>query len=171
MYQIGDMIHYGSTGVCRVENIKTQNLPGVKKDQLFYILKPLYQDCTISSPVDNKKVFTRPIISKEEANRIIDTIPNVKAEAYHSRVLRDLAEHYEAAFASHSCEDLIELTMSIYAKKKYMEQQKRKFGAVDERFMKRAEDMLFGELAAALEINKENVQEYISNRIGSVVSE
>lgn len=171
MYQIGDLIHYGSTGICRVIDIKTQNLPGVKKDQLFYVLKPLYQECTISLPVDNQKVFTRPIISRDEANRIIDTIPTIKAEAYHSRVLRDLSEHYEAAFASHSCEALVELTMSIYAKKKYMEQQKRKFGAVDERFMKRAEEMLFGELAAALEINKESVQEYISNRIGVGVSE
>ena len=167
MYQIGDMIHYGSTGVCRVLDIKTQNLPGVKKDQLFYILKPLYQDCTISSPVDNQKVFTRPIIIKEEANHLIDTIPSIKAEAYHSRVLRDLAEHYEASFASHSCADLIELTMSIYAKKKLLEQQKRKFGAVDERYMKRGEDMLFGELAAALEIKKDEVQEYIHKRISS----
>lgn len=171
MYEIGDLIHYGSTGVCRVTEINTRNLPGVNKNQLYYVLKPLYQECTISSPVDNQKVFMRPIISKEEAERLIDTIPTIKAEAYHSRVLRDLAEHYEAAFASHSCEDLIELTMSIYAKKKYLEQQKRKFGAVDERFMKRAEELLFGELAAALGIKKDEVQGYIHNRIGSDVAE
>lgn len=169
MYQIGELIHYGSTGVCRIMDIKTQNLPGVNKNQLYYVLKPLYQECTISSPVDNQKVFMRPIITKEEAERLIDTIPAIKAEAYHSRVIRDLTEHYEAAFASHSCKDLIELTMSIYAKKQYLEQNKRKFGAVDERFMKRAEELLFGELAAALEIKKEEVQGYIHNRVDSKI--
>ena len=168
MYEIGELIHYGSTGVCRVEDIKSRKFPGEKKGQLYYILKPLYQTCTISTPVDNKKVFMRPVISRDEAERLIDSIPTVKAEAYHSRVLRELAEHYEEAFASHSCEDLIQLTMSIYAKKQSMEQQKRKFGAVDERFMKRAEDLLFGELAAALDIPRDDVQDYIRQRVGDI---
>lgn len=165
MYKVGDMIHYGSTGVCRITDITTNKYPGVNKEQLYYVLKPLYQDCTISTPVENPKVFMRPVITKDEANRLIDSMPSKKAEAYHSRVLRDLAEHYEASFSSHNCEDLIDLTMSIYAKKQYMEQNKRKFGAVDERFMKRAEDLLFGELAAALEIDRDDVQEYIKNRL------
>ncbi len=112
-----------------------------------------------------------PIISKDEAENLIDTIPEIKVEAYHSRVIRDLTEHYEAAFASHTCEALLELTMSIYQKKKYLEQQKRKFGAVDERFMKRAEDLLFGELAAALGIKKDEVQGYIHNRIDTDMAE
>ncbi len=38
--------------------------------------------------------------------------------------------------------------MSIYAKKQDLEAHKRKVGALDQRFMKRAEDLLFGELAA-----------------------
>jgi len=161
MYQIGDLIHYGNTGVCCVQEITTRTLPGVNKKQLFYVLKPLYQECTISSPVDNQKVFTRPIITKDEANRLIDNIPHIKVEVFNSRVLRELSAHYESAFASHNCEDLIKLTMSIYTKKKLLEQQKRKFGAVDERYMKRGEDMLFGELAAALKITREQVPDYI----------
>ena len=55
--------------------------------------------------------------------------------------------------------------MSLRAKKQGLEQQKRKFGAVDERFMKRAEELLFGELAAALDIPKDRVPEYIADRV------
>ena len=61
--------------------------------------------------------------------------------------------------------DLVELTMSLYAKKKKTEAQKRKFGAIDERYMKRAEDLLFGELSAALEIPKGDVRQYIHDRL------
>ena len=160
MYKIGDLILYGSTGVCRVADIKKRSFNSEKKtEQLYYVLKPLYQECMISTPVDNEKVFMRPIISKESANQLIDMIPTIKAEAYHSKVLSQLAEHYNTSIKTHNCEDLLELTMSIYAKKQYAEQQKRKFGAIDERFMKRAEELLFGELAAALEISKADIPE------------
>lgn len=166
MFKAGDLIVYGSTGVYRVSDITTRDFSGVDKDQLFYILIPLHQGCTIYAPVDSTKIFMRPIISKVEAERLINMIPNIKAEVFHSRIPRELTEHYEATLKTPDCAELIELTKSIYAKKQSAEQQNRKFGAVDERFMKRAEELLFGELAAALNIPIENVPDYISERIG-----
>ncbi len=166
MFKVGDLILYGGTGVCRVKEITTRDFSGAGDKQLFYTLIPLYQDCTISTPVNNRKIFMRAILSKAEAENLIDMIPTISAEAYHSPVLRELTDHYEASLKTHDCADLIELTMSIYAKKEYMEQQKLKFGAVDERFMKRAEELLFGEFAAALDIPKESVPDYIAERVG-----
>lgn len=166
MFKVGDLIHYGSTGVCRVSDITTRDFAGLDKDQLFYILAPLYQDCTISVPVSNTKIFMRPIISKEEAERLIDLVPTIQAEAYHSKVVRELVDHYEETLNTHDCAELIELTMSIYAKKEHAEQQNRKLGAVDERYMKQAEELLFGELGAALGIPKDSVPDYIAERIG-----
>lgn len=168
MFNIGDLIVYGSTGVCRVREIASHDTRGADKDKKYYVLDPLYQKCVIYAPIDNPKIFMRPIISKEEANKLIDMIPSIRAEAYHTRVLRQLVEHYEASLNTHDCGDLIELTMSIYAKKQYLMQQNRKFGQIDERFMKRAEDLLYGEFAAALEIDKADVADYISQRISKI---
>jgi len=91
--------------------VTMRDLTGHNKEQLYYVLEPLYQ------------------------NYIIFTL------------------------------DLVKLSMSLRAKKQGLEQQKRKFGAVDERFMKRAEELLFGELAAALDISKDRVPEYIADRV------
>ena len=55
--------------------------------------------------------------------------------------------------------------MSIHAKQAQAEAQKRRLGMVDERFMKQAEQLLFGELAAALELPYEDVQPYIAGRL------
>lgn len=166
MFKVGDLILYGSTGVCRITDITARDLSCEDEDQLFYTLIPLYQNVTISTPVNNTRIFMRPIISKDEAERLIAMIPTIRAEAYHSQILQELTEHYEKSLKTYDCTELIELTMSIYAKKQYVEHQKRKFGAVDERFMKRAEGLLFGELAAALDIPKESVPDYIVGRIG-----
>lgn len=163
MYQSGDMIVYGSTGVCEVLELTT---PDFEKDKskLYYALKPRYQDGVIFTPVDTK-VFMRPIITRTEVDALIDRIPTMEAEAYHNKALRELEEHYNIYLKSHDCADLIELVMSIYTKKKDLVSQHRKFGAVDERFMKRAEDLLYGEFAVALEIEKNEVGDYIAHRV------
>ena len=140
MYQIGDLIVYGGTGVCRVEAVDT-------------------------------KVFMRPVISREEAEKLIDAIPGMSAEVYHDRNFTQLAAHYQEALGSHSCSDLIELVMSIYAKKQYVESRKRKFGQVDARFMKRAENLLYGEFSVALGIPFDDVQGYIAGRVSGAAEE
>lgn len=161
MFQPGDLVVYGRTGVCRVERIERQ------REQDFYALKPLYQTCDIFTPV-NGKVFMRPVISREEALRLIDQMPSMEVEPWQSGALREMNERYQAIVATHECADLIELVMSIYAKKKNAEQEKRKFGAADERFMKEGEALLHGELAVALDIPVNQVPNYIADRLSAV---
>lgn len=171
MYSIGDLIIYGNMGVFRIVDISAKDLSEETRGQLHYTMKALYQECTVYVPVDNTKVFMRPVISKEEAEKLIDTIPTIQAEAYHTRVLSDLSRHYEEILKTHDCADLIELTMSIYAKKQMIEEQKKKFGSVDERFMKKAEELLFGELSAVLGIPRSEVSKYIASRVDALNAE
>ncbi|MDR1565092.1 MAG: CarD family transcriptional regulator [Oscillospiraceae bacterium] len=168
MYKIGDLILYGNTGICRITDISTRNIPGRDKNQLYYVLEPFYQDrTTIYTPTDTK-VFMRPVVSREEAEKLIALIPTIKAKPYHNRATSELEQHYRAFFKSHNCEDLIEITMSIYNKRQELAEQKRKFGSVDERFMKQAEDLLFGELSVALDVPKDEMPAYIERRIGEI---
>ncbi len=168
MYQAGDLILYGRTGVCRVEEITTIKQRGSSEETMYYILKPLYQTCNITTPVNNEKVFSRPIISREEAEEAISAIPGMEPEVYYNRNLNQLREYYKTRMETYDCRDLLKLTMSLYVKKREMEQQKRKFGAVDERYMREAEELLFGELAAALEIPKDEVRDYIGRSLAAV---
>ena len=164
MFQKGELILYGRTGVCEVSDITTPNFRGEEQGRKYYVLKPLYQNCGITTPVDNDKVFMRPILSKQQAEKIIEDMPQISAEAYHNRNLTQLKEHYRSCLDSHECEALVGLTVSLNEKKKQAEQQKKKFGAVDERFMKEAQELLYGELAAALGIERQAVEAYIASK-------
>lgn len=165
LYQTGDLILYGSTGVCRVTEIVAKQMSRTEPEKLFYILTPLYQTGTITTPVEGGKVFTRPVISREEALALIDGIPAMEAVAYHNQNLQQLENHYKKEMESHDCLDLLRLTMSTYRKKKEREAAKLKFGAVDRRYMERAENLLYGELAVALNIAREAVQTFIQERL------
>ena len=165
MYNVNDVVVYGNTGVCRVVDIGTPQFHGVDKKQCYYTLKPIFGDGVIYCPVDNNRVFIRLVISKEEAEKVIAAIPSIKAEAYHNRSTQLLSEHYCEAINSHSCKELIELIMSIYQKKQSLIGQKRRLGQVDERFMKRAQNLLYGELAVALGIEIDDVERYIASKV------
>ena len=170
MFQAGDLVVYGTTGVCRVESIDQPNTTGPDRHRKYYQLKPLYQDGVIYTPVENTKVSIRPVISREEAEHLIDLIPSMQAEAYRAPTLQALAQHYQTAVRSHNCQDLIELMMSIYAKQKQAESQKRRLGMVYERYMKQAERLLYGEFSVALDIPLEEVQPYIAKRVDGAVA-
>ena len=165
MYQTGELILYGGTGVCRVSDIVAKKFSRTEPEKLYYVLTPLYQSGTITTPVENGKVFTRPVISRDEALSLIDSIPGIDAEAYHNQNLQQLENHYRHELESHDCLDLLRLTMSTYQKKREREKAKLKFGAVDRRYMERAESLLFGELAVALDIDRDNVPAFIEDRL------
>ena len=167
MFQPGDLVVYGTTGVCRVESITRPNLTGADRDKQYYLLKPMQQDGVIYTPVENQKVPIRPVISAKEAEALIDLIPTMQAEACRAPTLQALAQHYQTVVRSNDCRDLIELMMSIYTKQKQAEAQKRRLGMVDERYMKQAERLLYGEFAVALELPVEEVQPYIAQRVSA----
>ena len=94
----------------------------------------------------------------------------MQAQAYRAPTLQALAQHYQTAVRSHSCQDLIELMMSIYAKQKQAESQNRRLGMVDERYMKQAERLLYGEFSIALNLPMEEVQPYIARRVDAALT-
>ena len=117
MYQIGQYIMYGSIGVCRVKDIADGAAIGLE-DGRYYVLDPLYESGTIYTPADAPKVFMRPVITRDEAEALIDSIPSLEAEPDHTRNLQELRAHYKAATESHDCTHLLALTKSIRAKRR-----------------------------------------------------
>lgn len=170
MFQPGEIIIYGNTGVCKVLEITHPKLHGVDKSKEYYVLSPLFQDGTIYSPIDNPKVFMRPVISRQQANELIDMIPGLQARPIHSGGTQQLSEQYQEYFSTHNCSDLLELIMSLYAKKQQQLSSKHKVGQIDERYMRKAEDLLYGELAVALELTPKEVPAYIAQRMKALES-
>lgn len=161
-FAIGDLIVYGETGVCRVEDIVEKEFLGEVRP--CYKLQPLYQSCMIFTPADNEAVFMRPIITRDEANALISSIRTVEPTDCSASSPRELSEKYDKIIKMHDCGELIRLAVSIRAKKVRLIEQKKKLSAVDERYLKRAEDLLFGELAAALDIEKGMMNNYIESK-------
>lgn len=154
---------YGATGVCRVEEIT--RLSGADRKRLYYLLKPLWQDGVIYAPVDSEKVPMRQVISRAEAEALIDQMPDIQAAVCRGGTVQALAQQYQSAVRDGGHQALIEMMKSIYIKRNQAEAKNRRLGMIDERYMKQAERLLYGELATALEIPYDEVEGYIAGRI------
>lgn len=173
MFQKGDLIMYASTGVCRVEDIdipkpdrriQSKFSSAGNQPRLYYKLVPLYSKGVIYIPVDTT-VFMRPVISRSEANELIAKIPDIREEAFDCRNLKMLSDHYQSILQTHRCEDLIHLIKAVRQKSQNMIQNGKRLGQIDQRYMKRAEELLYDELATALEIPRDSVCDYIRQAI------
>lgn len=167
MYEIGDLIMYGARGVCRVKEITQLDWSAADRGREYYVLEPLYKDDVIYVPVDNDKVFMRPVMSEQEVLDLIDSMPEVESEIYKASSIQQLTRFYQAAIDSHECRELVKLTKSIYKKKEAAVRLNKQLGQVDIRYMAHAEDLLFGEIAAVLGIPRDKVVEYIGKRLES----
>lgn len=167
MYQVGDFIVYSSTGVCRVEGIGIPD--GISDNTMqYYKLRPVFDSEVIYTPVDTK-AFMRPILSKEQAERLIDRIPEIPEDVCHGQDMRLLNESYRACLSTHENDDLVRLIKSVYQKNQRTVRAGRQPGQTDQTYMKRAEKLLYGELAVALGMEFDEVQPYIRRRLEQMV--
>ena len=142
-----------------MEDIIEKEFPdGVKN---CYKLQPIYQSCAIFTPVDNNAVFMRPIMSRDEANRLIAEIGEIPPCEVRAVSPREMSSEYDRIIKNHDCTSLVALAKYIYKKRIRLLEAKKKLSAVDERYMKKAEDLLFGELAASLGIEKTEIRENV----------
>lgn len=170
MYKIGDLIIYGGEGVCRVTDIGKPHISGIDEKVLYYTLEPLYRKQKIYSPVETK-IFHRPVISPDEAERLIESIPSIQVSIVENQPAKILTEQYREYFKNHDCRDLLKLVKGVYSKRILTEGKGKKLNQTDEKFMKKAEELLEGEFVVALRLPKESVNEYIEQKVKNIERE
>lgn len=163
MFDIGERVVYGKSGVCLIKDITEQELI-INQKRTYYVLQPFsQQNSIIYAPVDSDKVSIRPVMTADEANRLIDEMPKIAKQVCEDPINEQKSE--TLTVFSNSSEDLAVIATRIYEKKKFAKAHKKKLGTIDEKNMRIAETLLFGELSVALNIPLEEVSTYIDKRL------
>lgn len=164
MYNVGEYIIYGTKGVCQVADITTMDLDGMQKGTKYYILQPWNQSGSrIFVSVDNQKTLMRRILLRQEAETLIDEIPEIGEMWIDNEKMRE--ERYKECIRTCDCRELVRIIKTLYLRREERIKAGKKITATDERYLKLAEDHLYSELAVALEMPAEHMQEYITERV------
>lgn len=168
MFQIGEKVVCGSKGVCSVEKITTLDISGVDKMREYYILKPLYMVAsTVYVPVDTAESSLRRVLTYEEARELIEKMPQIPLITISNE--KFLEQEYKNCLKTDLCEEWVKIIKTIWSRMQKRIEVGRKVTAVDARYLKIAQDCLYGEMAVALSMPREEVEEFISQQLeGSV---
>lgn len=166
MFEVGDFVIYGSKGVCQIKKVGPIEMPGVSKDKLYYTLSQVYlKGSTIFTPVDNDKIRIRKILTRQEADVLIDEIQSLEPVWISDDKERE--KGFTEALRNGDCKSLCMMIIALYKRKEERIADGKKATSTDERYFHAAEDILYGELAIALGINKDEVRDYIMNCVAS----
>ena len=163
MFDVGSYIVYGVNGVCRVESVGKLDIAGIPADKDYYTLSPVYSSSKMYTPIDNNLVKMRYICSKEEAKKFLDDLDDVEAVWDDSDKVRE--EMYKEAIKS--C-DLVEMAKILKTLNKIKVERMangKKVTNSDERYFNSACDKVSGELAIALELDKDEVTKIVTEKI------
>ena len=116
MFETGEYVVYGRTGICQVTGVTTMKMDGSSSERLYYILRPGGEtEGKIFTPVEGGKQVLRGIITKEEAEKLIDEIPSIETLSIENEKFRE--DSYKKCIRTCECRDLLRIIKTIYIRK------------------------------------------------------
>lgn len=167
-FQINEYIFHGGSGVCVVEDICIpQHMRTRDPSREYYRLHPIYEtNSVIYTPVDSSMGIVRRILTKAEATELIRQIPFIETIDVENEKMRE--EQFRSALRTNNCYEWIRVIKTLYLRSEQRKQEGKRPWQSDEKYLQLAENLLYGELAVPLGIPKEQVQEYIMEKVQPV---
>lgn len=162
MFKINYYVVYGSTGVCEVKDIKREKSNNEEVE--YYILNPVYdRRMTIKTPVLNRKVLMRDIMTKEDVSLLINKISDNEVISIENA--RERIEAFKSIVRNGTSDDLIKVINTIKIDKEEKLSIGKKLNKTEEDIMVSAKKKLYEEFAIVLDIPIEEVSSYIKEKI------
>ena len=164
MFNVGEKVLYGTNGICIISDLKEQNFSGVKNT--YYVLENSGLQQTIFIPADNTALTSkmRAVLSGEEILEFIRTFPEIQPFEWKEES-RKRNEFFKQILSDGDRKNLVRMIKTIYRKKTEQNKSKKKINISDETSFKRAEKIIYSEIAAVMNIDYEAVVPFISETI------
>jgi CarD family transcriptional regulator len=165
MFEIGEHIVYGTSGICRVEEICSS--PYDKNDtRTFYLLIPVHNPMgsTIYTPVDNDRVPMRRLMTREEIDTLIDAIPGIDLVQVPAEKQR--REIYRTTVYALRPEGYVSVMKTVSRRREELAAARKHFPVSDMEYGRLARHLLYSEFAHVLGMSEDSIEGYIADKLG-----
>ncbi len=159
MFRVGECVIYGSSGACRITDIRRESFAGEPRE--YYVLIPLSGGSSVFVPTDNEQLVARmrAPMTPEEAKRMLAEIPREEVTWIEDN--RQRSARFQEILSAGSAPDLMRLTKAVWHRRGELRARGKKNLMADENAFKKAERILFGELSLVLGITQTEIVPYI----------
>ena len=162
----GQHVIYGASGICLIEDIKEISFYSGDTGKMYCILHPLKnKESAIYLPLDNKKLIAkiRPLLTKKEIDDLFMGIADQIPEWENDR--RRRAEIFNETLANGHTRELLLMIRCIYLERSELLHKNKNLAVSDSNVLKAAEVLVEDEFSHVLNIQKDDVGEYIRNKL------
>lgn len=155
MFEKGEMVYYGTAGVCRVGDICKSPFDK-SDDRIYYVLEPsdFSVGTIIYAPAEGGKVLLRPLMTESEVNGLISAMAQIPPiEVANEKHRRD---EYRRALRDGTPYDLARLIKTVYERRKKAVKTQKRLAETDAEFDKNARRALTGEISYVLGVSAED---------------
>lgn len=162
MFNVNDYVVY-QYWVCKVTDIQQLDYSnmGFEKDVTYYLLDSVYERESFCIPVTHEDSLRRPL-TKTEALELIDGLPELESLP----LLSD--SEYREVMHTYDCYSYARVLKGLHDKSEYVHTVGKRLSNVDGKYLHLAEKYLHDELAFALGMQPNTVQQYITERVGAM---
>lgn len=158
-YSVGDCIHYGAHGICRVVGTEMKELGREKKE--YYLLTPISQEhirLYLPKDADPERVKVRAVLSPEQIRDLVEREKGNCGKWINDSKLR--RETYNKTLRSGDTAGLMTMLKTIHAHQEALPVGKS-LPMSDLELMRSAEKLLYNEFSYVLHMEKEQVLPFI----------
>lgn len=156
MFKVGEYVIY-KHDLCRVKDIKEKYFNNTD----YYILES-NNDSSLTISVPSNNILLRPLITKEEIDKLIARIPNIDIINNNSRMIEN---EYKKLLDSCSYDDLISIIKTTYLRNKERLDNNKKIAEKDNYYFEKAELILYSEFSMVLGLSFEETKKYVTDKI------
>ena len=163
-FNINDVILYLGTGICHIDDIRTENF-GTEPKEYFVMHAVSDPKSVIFVPVDSERLTScmLELLSPNEINELIESAEGKELEWIPDNKQRMLK--FSEIISSGNRLDILIIFKALSIMKRELEEQKKKFYATDERLLNAASKIVVEEFSFVLKIGPNDVVPYILDRV------
>lgn len=161
-FELNECVTYRKNGVCKIVDITEQNFAGQGK-KYYYVLQSVYDaNMKVFVPMgsDIETEISR-VLTVDELHTVIEQSRNVEFEWIGDCKKR--ATFFDEIIRKRDKAQIIWIIKTVSSYKEKIEEQKKKMKATDLKYLKLAENIIFGEFSFVLDIPRDDVMAYIEN--------
>ncbi len=164
MFSVGQPVVYGVQGVCRIQEVTTKKFGRETED--YFVLQPIFDGKSLLYvPCGNQNLLAqmRPVLTREELGELIASAAQADSawmedEKQRRALCTEIIKSGDRAA-------LMRLIAMMYQRFEALREQKKHIPLADERLMKQASRLLHDEFAFVLDIQPDEVPDYIARHI------
>lgn len=163
MYQVDEKVVYANYGVCIISQVDAPMTFG-GQERSYYILTPTRKHgSTVYVPTDHEDLM-RPVMSRAEALNLIESLASIQLDDYKDNNSRAVEDHFRQILRKNDCTAAAQVVKTMRARIEEQREKKHTPSSMYTRLLDQAEHQVRSELAAALEIQEDDLDDFIAEQ-------